>query len=250
MMLSIKTFLRRLLNRRLNFNHPVSYPFLTMDGFRAFADFVYDQFSDFDPKSVKNGDVIFVRGGLLDEYFQKMHSRIESRYILLSGNEDFNVESRLSGYLDDKIIHWFAQNLLFYHEKASILPIGIYNHNDFSKLIENQRFLQIYRESRLIKDKKSRIAYSFGFSEGERKTAEEKLKKSPISEKLFLPQEKYYQELANFQFIASPSGNGIDCHRTWEAMYFRVIPIMLSNNFSNQLKDCGFPVFYLKPGVI
>ena len=34
------------------------------------------------------------------------------------------------------------------------------------------------------------------------------------------------QQHAHFAFVASPSGNGLDCHRTWEALLLRSIPIV------------------------
>jgi hypothetical protein len=35
-----------------------------------------------------------------------------------------------------------------------------------------------------------------------------------------------YQRNRQYQFWLSPRGNGIDCHRTWEALYLDVIPIV------------------------
>jgi len=35
----------------------------------------------------------------------------------------------------------------------------------------------------------------------------------------------YLQELKQYKFCISPEGNGIDCYRTWEALYMRTIPI-------------------------
>ena len=35
----------------------------------------------------------------------------------------------------------------------------------------------------------------------------------------------YLQELKKHKFCLSPEGNGIDCYRTWEALYMKTIPI-------------------------
>jgi hypothetical protein len=32
--------------------------------------------------------------------------------------------------------------------------------------------------------------------------------------------------MAQWRFCVSPPGNGIDCHRTWEALYLGVIPVV------------------------
>jgi hypothetical protein len=45
--------------------------------------------------------------------------------------------------------------------------------------------------------------------------------------------------LANSLFVVSPPGNGIDCHRTWEAIYFGAIPVVkrekLAESIYNEL---------------
>lgn len=38
---------------------------------------------------------------------------------------------------------------------------------------------------------------------------------------------KFRKLLARSKYVLSPPGNGMDCHRTWEALYFGAIPILL-----------------------
>ena len=35
--------------------------------------------------------------------------------------------------------------------------------------------------------------------------------------------------MSKFKFVISPPGNGIDCFRTYEALYFNCIPIVIKN---------------------
>jgi hypothetical protein len=35
----------------------------------------------------------------------------------------------------------------------------------------------------------------------------------------------YLRELKKYKYCISPEGNGIDCYRTWEALYMKTIPI-------------------------
>jgi hypothetical protein len=37
---------------------------------------------------------------------------------------------------------------------------------------------------------------------------------------------KYYAQIATHKFVLSPPGNGIDCYRTWEALYLGAIPVV------------------------
>ena len=43
-------------------------------------------------------------------------------------------------------------------------------------------------------------------------------------------------------FIASPEGNGIDCHRTWEAIYLGLIPIVNDNYLNRFFASLGLPI--------
>ena len=43
----------------------------------------------------------------------------------------------------------------------------------------------------------------------------------------FVSSREYRELICNSRYIISPPGNGIDCHRTWEAIYLGAIPIVL-----------------------
>ena len=41
-----------------------------------------------------------------------------------------------------------------------------------------------------------------------------------------VPFEQYLEEMGKSYFTLSPNGNGIDCHKHWEALYLKTIPIV------------------------
>jgi hypothetical protein len=50
--------------------------------------------------------------------------------------------------------------------------------------------------------------------------------------------ENYLINLKKHKFVVSPPGNGIDCHRNWEAIYLGCIPIVNNDYFiRNIYKD-------------
>ena len=50
--------------------------------------------------------------------------------------------------------------------------------------------------------------------------------------------------LANHKFIACPRGNAIDCHRNWEVLYMRRVPVMKRHEYLEELyKD--YPVLFV-----
>ena len=62
--------------------------------------------------------------------------------------------------------------------------------------------------------------------------------------KISVTDERVYHEMNKFKFIISPRGAGIDCHRTWEALYLGCIPIVLSSSIDEIYHD--LPVLVLK----
>ena len=54
---------------------------------------------------------------------------------------------------------------------------------------------------------------------------------------------RFFDEIGEHKFVASPEGNGIDCHRHWESLYFKSIPIVEYNEFMEK-KLIGLPVLY------
>jgi hypothetical protein len=49
--------------------------------------------------------------------------------------------------------------------------------------------------------------------------------------------------MKNYTFILSPFGNGMDCHRTWEALCLGCIPILNAPNFKELFKN--LPVLFV-----
>ena len=97
------------------------------------ANHVFDETKGFYPNMVKDGDIIFLKADMIETFFKFFHQKIKSRYVLLSHNSDFSFDLENQKYLDEKIIHWFAQNINFdSDEKFSLLPIGL----------ENRRYLK------------------------------------------------------------------------------------------------------------
>jgi len=56
---------------------------------------------------------------------------------------------------------------------------------------------------------------------------------------IFVDPNKYYEELPKYKFVISPEGNGIDCHRHYEALIAGCIPIIEYNHeIAEKYKGC------------
>jgi hypothetical protein len=54
---------------------------------------------------------------------------------------------------------------------------------------------------------------------------------------------EYFTELPSYKFVVSPEGNGIDSHRTYEALMAGCIPIVEHNPYIEKLYE-GCPILY------
>ncbi len=193
-----------------------SAPYISGDTFRSFADHIFDETTQtFNPYAVKYGDVVFVRGDLVDEFFKKYHFDISESYVLVVHNSDEVMPGECVSFLDDsKILAWFAQNVgEFTHPKLVYLPMGLENRYGEHGSID------------AIKNMRAKI---------------NGLKRKHL---LYLPKERkqvyeeYLEDLASSKFVLSSTENGVDCYRTWEALYMGAIPIVKTSSLDFLYKD-------------
>lgn len=65
---------------------------------------------------------------------------------------------------------------------------------------------------------------------------------------MFFPYNKYREfiaEMRDHKFMICPEGHGIDCHRNWELLYMRRVPVMKKSPYFARLM-AGFPVLFVE----
>lgn len=184
---------------------------------------------------------IFAYSDLLDIFFLTILPIIDHPFVLISHNSDDEIDHRYRSYLDNKFLtRWYAQNLVpdFKHEKLVSIPIGLGNSQwSHGNLPEFARAMN--------EDSERDILLYANFNTATNKIHREGIR-SILAEKDFTLMESgastnhYWKNLNRSRFIASPRGNGIDCHRSWEALYLGAIPILDREDRVDCLK--GLPV--------
>ena len=58
-----------------------------------------------------------------------------------------------------------------------------------------------------------------------------------IQQVSFIPRTETWKNMTNYAFVLSPFGNGMDCHRTWEALLCGCIPIVRTPVFRALFED-------------
>jgi hypothetical protein len=133
-----------------------------------------------------------------------------------------------------QIKKWFAQNVNHKSDNLIPLPIGLENHHgpsrggsidpNYLEGLEDINTDNICKEGKVT----DKIYLNFGKTHNNRENVRNFLIESKLS---FIENEKlsyanYLKKISEFLFVASPRGNGIDTHRTWEALYMGSIPIV------------------------
>ena len=230
------------LNHFPSLYRPSSKLLISGDTFRKHADHVYDESIKLNPKNVKINDTVFISSTLVDTFFKEIHPLIDNEYILISHNSDRNITQEEIKYLDNKILHWFAQNLEGKNNKISVIPIGLEN----LRYQLNGVLSDFQTTENIEKSKITLLSFNVVTNNKERKKVLEALKNNRfIENNNFGNHKEYFEELKKYKFNLCPEGNGLDTHRIWESLLALAIPVMLRNTFTENLASLNFPIMLL-----
>lgn len=174
-------------------------------------------------KSILNtSKIFFVKTDHINFFANNLLKYIDHKFILITHNSDNKSGLNKKILNNNNLIKWFGQNMVP-HPKTYGIPIGLENSQwkgwDYS-VIEKYKNCE-----------KNQLLY-FNFSlktNKKRKDIENILLKKGFKKNQKKNWEKYIEDLAHHFYCISPEGNGIDCHRTWEAIYLGSVPILLKN---------------------
>ena len=196
--------------------------------------------SDMSPSDIKAYKVIYVYTHFLDEFFSKFYDHLDN-VILVSHNSDHGIHDRYLKYLEgSNISKWYCQNRETSHPKLFSIPIGLANsqwpHG-------NQDLITSIKEENNNKEILVYKNFDIGTNYGERQICNNITNNSgiPLSSKTSI--EEYWRLLSKSVFVISPPGNGIDCHRIWEALYLRTVPIVKYHESFSQFKH--LPILFI-----
>jgi hypothetical protein len=218
---------------------------------------------------------IFLKTDYLDLFFSTIYLNINKNFYLITHNSDFSAPGTYISKLlekDTKIIKWYGQNCSITQkqfdqdpilkEKFIPIPIGFANIRgiDLSTpkyniipMHSDQRLLRYFSnrakkfEDKLYGEKWPKVYLDFHHnmdSHNHRLEALISLSGKPFiqiqNEKLLF--ENYLNYLNEISCIISPHGNGLDCHRTYEALCMNVIPIVKKSSLDALYKTHKLPV--------
>ena len=233
---------------------------LQLTDYKNARDSVFVNFKD---ESLDN-NLVFCKPeylSLLSTYAKIGSVKLPDKFDLVTHNSDINFDAQQIDYVFDlfpNINNWYTQNLVFEHPKVKPIPIGIANpkwsHGNQS------RFLEIMGESQ---EKTNKVYVNFNASTNPpaRYDCLNKISDQyPLQNKSNYPnaasiqdhddfvdstQKDYLRDIAKSYFTVSPVGNGLDCHKTWESIYMKSVPIVTRWHGVEKFKEMGIPILII-----
>jgi hypothetical protein len=214
------------------------------------------QLIEYDFSNFKPGSIIYVCGSAIPQFFEVVVPQIRFKYILVSGdcdetvpNDLFDSYQQFTKFIESpNLIHWFSQNcVLTTHPKLSQIPIGLDYHtmieHQITPLNQEKLWHAVRSEVKPFWERECKAYANFQF------LMTTKFGSDRVDAISQIPQELVYYERtrinrlntyvlqSKYAFVVSPYGNGLDCHRTWEALVFGCIPIIKTSPLDPLFKD-------------
>lgn len=226
-------------------NRGSSEPYISGDTFRSIANIVYDELNQhFNADRVKPGDIVFVKTDYLLKFINEYFPAVKHPIILIVHNSDHGIPGAISHEIfnnflnSDNLIALFGQNVEdFVHPKLHSIPIGIAN-----RMWDHGNPMVFTQVLKTINQNEKPYLLYMNFSPGtypaERPYVFDLFKNRhycTVSSPKKLG--SYLHEMALHKFTLSPRGNGLDCHRTWEALLVGSIPVVRTSSLDVLYKD-------------
>ena len=133
------------------------------------------------------------------------------------------------------------------HFKIKPIPLGIDYHtlsNKLTPIEQENKLISIYKSS-IPFEKRLDLCYSFfqfimfNRHNKDRYVAQDALDKVNFNvyQDKKIPREETWENMVKYKWIISPHGNGLDCHRTYEAIALGCIPVVKSSTLDIMYKD-------------
>ena len=210
------------------------------------------------PLTCAAGDSIYVCSEALGYFIDRIMPRIRQPFVLVTGDSDLtvptdaiNLDQTMALMNNLLLLRWFAQNTVVRgHPKIVQMPIGLDYHTIASFgpghrwSLAGEGVTPVEQEAVLRGihggDRIPKIYVNFGAFDkyGDRNSAMSTIPKELMTVHLKqVPRTLVWKFMAKHAFVLSPFGNGMDCHRTWEALVLGAIPIVRGHQFDELFAD-------------
>jgi hypothetical protein len=224
--------------------------------------------------NLQPNEIIHVCPQALKNFVSKVLPKISVPFILVTNNSDWTIPDDVKTEFDilvqtPLLIHWFSQNCVINHPRITRIPIGLDYHTlsptrkqTFSwsqperhswglkqePILQEQQLIKLKESSPPFWERKWKAYANFQFlmttryGKTDRVDAYNTIPKHLV---FYEPQkctrDVCWKNMTQYAFVVSPHGNGLDCHRTWEALCLGCIPIVKTSGLDPLFE--GLPVW-------
>lgn len=210
--------------------------------------FYYDQLFC-DPNSIEDGDIVYCDTHYILEYKHILNTK--KNLTIITHNSDHCLydgpNNKQNSINVDELkcySRWFGQNS--YSKKVIPIPIGFENMIWESVFGPKTDLMDNIRNYDISPTLSVYFNCNLDTNFEERKSCYDKVCNIDYVniDQSNLTYEQYLNRIKEHKFVLSPRGNGLDCHRTWEILMMRRIPILKKEGQLEELyKD--IPVLFV-----
>lgn len=179
----------------------------------------------------------------------------DNKFVIFTSHEDTPTESSLKDKIPENVLAIYATNAIYNGHKIIPFPYGLQRPLGKDNRLEVMKRYVEKDEGKNIQP--SKLLY-INCGLGDERNATERaflpaFEREPWAtcrfdkNSKFFPFEEYnhfLDEILEHKFMICPQGHGIDCHRNWECLYLRRVPVMKDHSYFRRLM-AGFPVLFV-----
>lgn len=165
------------------------------------------------------------------------------RFIIFTSLEDTPIDNQIHGKIPNNVLCIHCVNSIYHDDKVIPFPYGLQRKlnigdnridilsNIINIDIEPSNFLYINHNASTNNYERGNISSFF-------------VDKKWASVDSRVDYDRFLRRIKEHKFMICPIGNAIDCHRNWEVLYLRRVPVMKKNDYLEFLfRD--FPVLFV-----
>ena len=165
----------------------------------------------------------------------------ETKFIIFCSNEDTPINNDIK--IPKNVLAIYAANALGFGGKLHALPYGVQR-----MLHENDNRKDLLKIFMKVNSKPTKLLYinhSESTNISERGNIREMFADKPFATvSPHVDYATYYKMITDHKFMICPEGNAVDCHRNWEVLLLKRVPIMKKNPY---LQECykDYPILWV-----
>jgi hypothetical protein len=186
--------------------------------------------------TLSDGDIVFSKTEYVKTLFKLLHKSSIKNLTLITHQSDIKINRKLYSKKPRAISRWFSVNVSIEKEDLYSIPIGFANEHYRKNLnpdIHPKNIKSINKDNRIYINFNPNTNY---FERGKILKKYKNNKDFVVASKN-LEMSEYRNDLEKYKYVLCPPGNGIQTHRTWEALYFGSTPIVKDSILYKSFKD-------------